>query len=146
MRNKLLLLLAVILGLAITVVFVIHTRSGTVFGAFEGGQNTLGTLGVLGAAGYGFLFTLIGVTLGVIYRHLLALRQSGQKSVRMAELVRYLATSIDYKIALVGAPIVFGLIWRGLGETPIEVYTVIALENGFVANAIVSQFIENRKS
>lgn len=140
-RSGWLVLLCGVVGLGVTIWFASRTQPGTVFGAFEGADHSRHTLGTVGAGIYGFFFTLLGATLGVIYRRLIELRKADRKTIRIAEILSYLAGSIDYKVALVGAPIVFGLIWRTLSETPLEVYTIVALENGFVSNAVISQFV-----
>ena len=145
MRNYINLILACSVGLAITAYFVVNTEPNTVFGAFQGSDGVWDEFGMFGATVYGFVFTLIGITLGVIYRHLISLRGKGQETVNVRTIVTYLATSIDYKIAMLGAPIAFGLIWRSIGETPIEIYTILALENGFVSNAVVAQLVSKSR-
>ena len=139
------LIVVVLLGFAITAWFVTRSDVPGASGAFQsaGGHSWQGT--ALTAA-YGFAVTLVGVALGAAYRRLIRLRSSGVDRVAPRHLVGDVLTSVDFQIGLVGAPIVFGLLWQSLSDISLAGLTVIALQNGFASHAVLEQIVGGRSS
>lgn len=133
------LTIALGIGFAITIVFVAITKHGSVFGVFEGDKSARDLLGMFGAGLYAFSITLVGVALGAVYRRLIQLKKDGVTRIQYLELIVHVATSVDFCIGLVAAPVVFGMLWQSMVETTLPGLTIIALQNGFAANAIVAQ-------
>ena len=140
MRNVKLasLLVALCAGFAVTAWFVWHAGASGASGAFESPDNTGYKLVALTAA-YGFAITLLGVALGAIYRRLLKLKSGGAEKVAFGQLLGDVFTSIDFQLSLVGAPIVYGLLWQSLTTVSIAGITIIALQNGFASHAVLNQ-------
>jgi hypothetical protein len=101
---------AVLIGLAITVWFVSRSQIPTASGAFQSATISKWTSTLLTAA-YGFCLTLTGVALGATYRRLIKLRAAGVDKIGIWQLLADVFTSVDFYIGLVGAPIVYGLLW-----------------------------------
>lgn len=135
------LFVAAVLGFGITFFFVARSDVPGASGAFES-TSAKGWQLVALTAGYGFLVTLFGVALGAIYRRLIKLRSEGIESVKLGSLFREAFTSVDFLIGIVGAPIVYGLLWQSLADISIAGLTIIALQNGFASHAILDQFVE----
>lgn len=135
---------AAAIGFAVSWYFVSRTEAGTVFGAFEGPDGSRTPSGTALAAAYGFGVTLLGAALGATYRHLVALRAKGVERARPRNVVKAVWGSVDFLMALVGAPLVFALIWQSLGDTTLAGLTVIALQNGFACNAIAATVVPGK--
>ncbi len=133
------LVAVLITGFLITFWFAgrVHTPSAS--GAFQsnGGSRPLS---VALSAGYGFAMTLFGVLLGATYRRLIKLRSDGVDAISPLRLLKTVFASVDFQIGLVGAPIIYGLLWQSLADVSLVGLTVIALQNGFTAHAILDQF------
>jgi hypothetical protein len=135
----------VLIGFAITAWFVARSDVPGASGAFQsaGGHGWKGT--ALTAA-YGFAVTLLGVALGAAYRRLIKLRASGVEKIAPRELLGDVLTSVDFQIGLVGAPVVFGLLWQALSDISLAGLSVIALQNGFASHAILEQIVADKTS
>src|ERR1700733_3992428 len=133
--TRLISLVAVVLiGLTITVWFVSHSDVPGASGAFQStAERTWASIAF--TAIYGFVVTLIGVALGAAYRRLVKLRASGVEKIRAGQLIGDVLTSIDFQIGLVGAPIIYGILWQSLSDISLPGLTVIALQNGFASHA-----------
>jgi hypothetical protein len=92
----------------------------------------------------------MGSTQGVSTRHGTYLtatawpRTAGVDKVGARPLLRDVFSSVDFYIGLVGAPIVYGLLWRSLADISLAGLSVIALQNGFTSHAILDQFVSNK--
>ena len=53
-------------------------------------------------------------------------------------------TSVDFYIGLVGAPIVYGLLWQSLVDISLAGLSIIALQNGFTSHAVLDQFVSSK--
>src|SRR3954454_12808567 len=89
------LIAVLIIGFAISWWFVTRSDVPTVSGAFEGGNAGRTFLGTVLLAGYGFLITLVGVSLGSIYRRLIELKKSGVVTVHLATMLKEVGQSTD---------------------------------------------------
>ena len=138
-RSLCLLVVALASGFLITHEFARRLEAGGTLGAFEMGGLNGDSLGSFLTATYGFAMTIIGVGLGGVYRRLLALKNQGVEQALLRETLSFVAGSVDFQLGVVGAPVIFGLIWQGLGEASVAGLTIIALQNGFSANAIIAQ-------
>lgn len=134
------LLPALVIGFGITFFFVSRSDVPGASGAFEGTSAKGWQLLAL-TAGYGFLVTIVGVILGAIYRRLIKLRNAGTETVKLPSLLGDVFSSVDFLIGIVGAPIVYGLLWQSLADISIAGLTIIALQNGFASHAILDQFV-----
>ena len=134
---------AVPLGLAITIWFVSRSDLPGGSGAFQSATNSKWASTLLTAA-YGFGLTLTGVALGAIYRRLIKLRTAGVEKIGIGQLLSDVLGSVDFYIGLVGAPIVYGLLWQSLADISFAGLTIIALQNGFTSHAILDQFVSGR--
>ncbi len=131
------LIFAIFISFCVTYYFVGSSRLSSVNGAF--GVDANSTLESALTAGGAFLTTLLGVLLGSLYRRLLNMQQAGRKSVKFRVLLRNVARSIDFQIGLVGAPVVFGLLWQAISDISLAGMLVIALQNGFTSHAILKE-------
>ncbi|WP_148301741.1 hypothetical protein [Sneathiella glossodoripedis] len=86
-----------------------------------------------------FVMTLFGVLIGALYRRLVQMQEDGRKTVKYMVLLRNVLRSIDFQIGLVGAPVVFGLLWQAISGLSIEAMLVIALQNGFASHAVLKE-------
>jgi len=137
------LIVAVLIGLAITAWFVHRRDIPGASGAFQsGGAGDWMSLAL--TAGYGFVVTLVGVALGAAYRRLVKLGAAGTDRVKPVQLASDVINSVDFQIGLVGAPIVYGLLWQSISDIHLAGLTVIALQNGFTSHAILDQFVTGR--
>ncbi len=134
---------AVLIGFAITIWFVSRSQVPGPSGAFESITSSKGTSVVLTAL-YGFCLTLIGVLLGATYRRLIKLRSAGVEKIAAKQLIGDVITSVDFYMGLVGAPIVYGLLWQSLADISLAGLSVIALQNGFASHAILDQIITGK--
>jgi hypothetical protein len=134
---------AVLIGLAITTWFVSRSQVPGASGAFESVTTARWTSTLLTAT-YGFCLTLIGVALGSTYRRLIKLRAAGTDKIAILRLLGDVFTSVDFYIGLVGAPIVYGLLWQSLSDISLAGLTIIALQNGFTSHAILDQFVNSK--
>jgi hypothetical protein len=131
------LIVAVIVSLCVTYYFVGNSRLSSVNGAF--GVEANSDLESALTAGLVFLTTLFGVLLGSLYRRLISMQQAGRKSVKFQVLLRTVLRSIDFQIGLIGAPVVFGLLWQAISDISLSGMLVIALQNGFTSHAILKE-------
>lgn len=131
------LITAIIVSFSVTYYFIGRSRLPSVSAAF--GIEANSNLELALSAGLAFLATLLGVLLGSLYRRLLSMQQTGRKSVRFRALVQNVLGSIDFQIGLVGAPIVFGLLWQAISDISLSGMLVIALQNGFTSHAILKE-------
>jgi hypothetical protein len=131
---------AVLIGLAITVWFVSRSEVPAASGAFQSATNSKWTATLLTAI-FGFCVTLTGVTLGAAYRRLIKLRTAGVDKIGVQQVLRDVFTSVDFYIGIVGAPIVYGLLWQSLADISLAGLSIIALQNGFTSHAILDQFV-----
>ena len=97
-----------------------------------------------GVIAYGFLITLVGVFLGSGYRELQRQKESGKTNIVISEFFRNIFTSIDLWMGLFGAPIVYALLWKSIGDSSIAGLSVIALQNGFCCTLIASNLINGK--
>jgi hypothetical protein len=134
---------AVLAGLAITVWFVSRSEVPGGSGAFQSATTSKWTSTLLTAA-YGFGLTLAGVALGATYRRLIKLRTAGVEKIGIRQLLGDVFTSVDFYTGLVGAPIVYGLLWQSLADISLAGLSVIALQNGFSSHAILDQFVSSK--
>jgi hypothetical protein len=137
------LVAAVFSGLSITFWFVSRSQVPGASGAFQSATAPKWTSTLL-TAGYGFCLTLIGVALGATYRRLIKLRTAGVDKVAVRKLLGDVFTSVDFYIGLVGAPIVYGLLWQSLADISLAGLSIIALQNGFTSHAIIDQFVNSK--
>ena len=134
---------AAIAGLAITFWFVSRSEVPGASGAFQSAAAPKWTITLL-TAGYGFCLTLIGVALGATYRRLIKLRSAGVDKIPFGKLIADVFSSVDFYIGLVGAPIVYGLLWQSLIDISLAGLSIIALQNGFTSHAILDQFVSSK--
>jgi hypothetical protein len=134
---------AVLVGLAITAWFVHRNEIPSASGAFQSaGAGSWQTVAL--TAAYGFAVTLVGVALGATYRRLVRLRASGVDAISPGKLIAAVVSSVDFQIGLVGAPVVYGLLWQSISDIHIAGLTIIALQNGFTSHAILDQLMGNK--
>lgn len=95
-------------------------------------------------AGYGFCLTLIGVAPGATYRRLITLRSAGVDKISFGKLIADVFCSVDFYVGIVGAPIVYGLLWQSLNDISLAGLSIIALQNGFTSHAILDQFVSSK--
>ena len=88
----------------------------------------------------GFGGVLLGGVLGSSYRELERLRQAGQRSTRWPVLIRRVNYSIDFKVALIAAPLVYALLINTVGDIRNPGLLLLSLEHGFVAPFVASVF------
>lgn len=138
--KNLYLLGAILLGFVITMWFVHHNDLPSASGAFHSDGASSWQVVVLTAA-YGFAVTLIGVALGAAYRRLVKIGASGTDKIAPLSLMKDVFSSVDFQIGLVGAPIVYGLLWQSISDIHLAGLTVVALQNGFASHAILDQFV-----
>jgi hypothetical protein len=134
---------AVLVGLAITVWFASRSQVPGASGAFQSETISKWTSTLLTAV-YGFCLTLTGVALGAMYRRLIKLRTDGVDKIGARQLLGDVFTSVDFYVGLVGAPIVYGLLWQSLADISLAGLTIIALQNGFTSHAILDQFVSSK--
>jgi hypothetical protein len=134
---------AALVGLGITYWFVSRSQVPGASGAFQSATTQKWTSTLL-TAGYGFCLTLIGVALGATYRRLIKLRSAGVDKISFGKLIGDVCTSVDFYIGLVGAPIVYGLLWQSLVDISLAGLSIIALQNGFTSHAILDQFVSSK--
>jgi hypothetical protein len=134
-----------LVGFAITVWFVHHSDVPSASGAFQSSGEASWQSVALTAA-YGFAVTLVGVALGAAYRRLVKLRTAGTDKIAPLKLTGDVITSVDFQIGLVGAPIVYGLLWQSISDIHLAGLTVIALQNGFTSHAILNQLMTEKPS
>jgi hypothetical protein len=134
---------AALIGLAITIWFVSRSDVPGASGAFQSATTSKWTTTLLTAA-YGFCLTLAGVALGATYRRLIKLRTAGEDKIPVGQLLGAVFSSVDFYIGLVGAPIVYGLLWQSLADISLAGLSVIALQNGFTSHAILDQFVNSK--
>jgi len=130
---------SILAGLGVMIAFPVLGSSGQILGGLDTSQAQTPLLQLFASGSYGFAMTLLGVLLGAIYRRLILLQKRNVETVNFRPFLSSVLRSPDFLIGLVGAPIVFGLIWQALGATSLPAYTVIALQNGFAANALIAQ-------
>lgn len=139
-RRKTLTLVAVLaVGFAITLWFAARVNTPSASGAFQS-SGEASPLSTALSAGYGFAITLFGVLLGAAYRRLVKLRGEGVETIGALTMIKTVLTSVDFQIGIVGAPIIYGLLWQSLADVSLVGLTVIALQNGFASHAILDQF------
>lgn len=139
-RSKTLSLLVVLaVGFSITLWFAARVHTPSASGAFQSNGESSALSTTLTAC-YGFAVTLFGVLLGAIYRRLVKLRGEGVEAIGPLAMVKTVLVSIDFQIGIVGAPIIYGLLWQSLADVSLVGLSVIALQNGFTAHAILDQF------
>jgi len=131
------LAIAILVGFGITFYFVLRGSGSGASGAFGGTTPSLKD--TMMTAAYGFTITLLGVTLGALYRRLIKLRDQGAERVPIFETLVGALTSTDFLLGIVGSPVVFGLLWQAISTMPLAGITIIALQNGFASHAIVDQ-------
>ncbi len=119
--------------------YFVGWTKGTIFGF----QNTPLTRD-LPATLIGFASVLAGVTAGSMYRHLSRLREKGRKNVGWRSLFREVNMSIDFKLAVVGSPIVFAVLVSVTQGIALPGLALFGIEHGFLSPIIVSQFISER--
>lgn len=133
----------VVIGFTITAWFVHRRDIPGASGAFQsGGAGDWMSFAL--TAGYGFVVTLVGVALGAAYRRLVKLGTSGTDRIKPLQLASDVINSVDFQIGLVGAPIVYGLLWQSISDIHLSGLTIIALQNGFTSHAILDQFVTGR--
>jgi hypothetical protein len=132
-----------LIGVGITVWFVSRSNVPGVSGAFTSGNET-SWMAIALAAAYGFVITVVGVGLGALYRRLVKLRAAGVESIKPGELLRSILPSVDFQIGLVGAPVIYGLLWQSLSDISLAGLTIIALQNGFASHAVLDQIVREK--
>jgi purine-cytosine permease-like protein len=134
-----------LVGFAITAWFVHRRDVPSASGAFQSsGEGSWQTVAL--TAAYGFAVTLVGVALGATYRRLIKLRTAGTDRIAPLTLAGDVVTSVDFQIGLVGAPIVYGLLWQSISDIHLAGLSVIALQNGFTSHAILDQLVAEKPS
>lgn len=109
------------------------------FGANEAPQQQ-GWLIIL----YGYVVTVVGVLLGAVYRGLQLQRQQGSTSVENPKaFARGILLSIDLWMSLCSSPIVYALIWKSLEGGNAGGLTIIALQNGFCCQTVLSSLLKS---
>ena len=53
--------------------------------------------------------------------------------------------SIDFKLGMVGSPLVFGLLWQSISDLGATQILVIALQNGFTVHAFLGRIVETNQ-
>lgn len=132
----------VVIAFIIILYSVVNSGNSGVSGAFGVDEESSIATGI--TAVVAFSFTLFGVTLGALYRRLVELRESGRRTVSFKVLLRQVFASIDFKIGLVGAPIVFGLLWQAIADVSLPGMLIIALQNGFTSHAILREIAPHK--
>ncbi len=130
---------ALIIALFIIYFSVVRSGMNGVSGAF--GVDKDSTANDIIVSIIAFSATILGVLLGSLYRRLVELKERGQQSIRNRVLFRQVLRSIDFKIGLVGAPIVFGLLWNAISDISMPGMLIIALQNGFTSHAILREVV-----
>ncbi len=87
--------------------------------------------------------TVLGVVLGSAYRELQKMKEAGKTTVDGAFFKNFL-TSIDLWMSLIGSPLVYALLWKSVEGGSIASLTLIALENGFCCNVVISNIVRRR--
>jgi hypothetical protein len=94
---------------------------------------------------YGFIVTMIGVFLGSTYRALQALKEKGETQIgKVSAFFHSILTSIDLWIGIVGAPIVYALLWKSMETVSVAGLTIVALQNGFCCTLIIANLMRRQ--
>lgn len=96
-----------------------------------------------GVISYGYLMTVLGVVLGSAYRELQKMKEAGQTQIN-GTFFKNLLTSIDLWMSLIGSPLVYALLWKSVEGGSIASLTLIALENGFCCNVVISNIVKSK--
>jgi hypothetical protein len=95
---------------------------------------------------YGFVITLVGVFLGSTYRQLQALKEKGETQIKdIGAFFRTVLMSIDLWIGIVGAPIVYALLWKSMETVSVAGLTVVALQNGFCCTLVIANLVRQQQ-